>query len=221
MTAAPSAPPGPRCPRCQRQITRRCPRSGTLERILSAIYVYPFRCQICTRRFRALRWGTRYFRSTIDRREYERAAVHIPITFTIRGEQAQGELTDISLGGCALQTEFPLVPGETVRMELNLPRQTTPIVIDAAAVRSASDGRVGLSFDRIARDHRRRLHEVMLGLLGYAPHTSPGGSVSRAAGLKRRFTLDAFLVTVVVIIVAMGLAILVPMMSFCVWGVNC
>ena len=217
MTAA---PPGPRCPRCQRQITRRCPRSGALERVLSAIYVYPFRCQICTRRFRALRWGTRYSKATIDRREYERAAVHIPVTFTIRGEQAPGELRDISLGGCALQTEFPLVPGETVRMEVNLPRQKDPIVIEAAIVRSASAGRVGLHFERIARDHRKRLHEVMLGLLGYAPHTAPG-SGARTSALKQRFTLNAVLATLAVVIVAMGLALLVPMMSFCVWTVNC
>ena len=221
MTAA---PPGPRCPRCHRQITRRCPRSGTLERVLSSIYIYPFRCQICTKRFRALRWGTRYSKAVIDRREYERAAVHIPVTFTARGEQAQGELKDVSLGGCALQTEFPLSPGETVRMELSLPRQTSAIVIEAAIVRSASEGRVGLSFDRIAFEQRKRLHQVMLGLLGYAPHTAPGSgssSTSRSVRIKRRFTLDAVLATIVVVIVAMGLALLVPMMSFCVWGVNC
>jgi hypothetical protein len=212
---------GPRCPRCGRRTANRCPRAGALERVLSAVYVYPFRCQICTRRFRALQLGTRYTRQIVDRREYERASVRIPVTFTTRGEQAEGELRDLALGGCGLETEFPLRPGDTLRIELNLPRQTAPIVIEAATARSASEGRVGVHFDRMTREDRKRLHGVMLGLLGYAPHTSPGGSARRGPSLRSRLTGNVMLATILVVILALSVALLFPLMSFCVWGVNC
>jgi hypothetical protein len=209
---------GPRCPRCGQRTTRRCERAGRLERLLSVVYVYPFRCQACTGRFRALRWGTRYAKETIDRREYERAAVNVPATFLTRGMHGRGQLRDLSLGGCGLETDFPLVAGDTLRLELHLPRQAAPIVIEAATARSVSEGRVGVHFDGIARDQRKRLHQVMLGLLGYA-HAHPGA----AAGgrLARLRSADALLTTVVVLIVAVALLLLLPKGALCLWRAAC
>ena len=51
-----------RCPKCHSEVVRRSRRSGILERLLSALYLYPFRCERCDHRFTAFRWGTRYGR---------------------------------------------------------------------------------------------------------------------------------------------------------------
>jgi hypothetical protein len=52
----------PVCPRCGSSAYRRARRDGLLERALSVIYIYPFRCDDCFHRFRAMRWGKRYVR---------------------------------------------------------------------------------------------------------------------------------------------------------------
>ena len=73
----------PRCHHCGRRRARRCHRVGALERVLSAVYVYPFRCQVCGRRFRALAWGRRYVRRSADHREWERVAIRAPVVLVL------------------------------------------------------------------------------------------------------------------------------------------
>ncbi len=48
------------CPRCGSPDVRRTRRVGLIERLLSLVYVYPFRCARCLHRYRAMRWGRRY-----------------------------------------------------------------------------------------------------------------------------------------------------------------
>jgi hypothetical protein len=36
------------------------------ERLLSLVYVYPFRCVRCLFRFRAMRWGIRYSKRAFE-----------------------------------------------------------------------------------------------------------------------------------------------------------
>jgi len=51
---------------------RRSSRIGAFERLISIVYVYPFRCPRCTHRFRALNWGHRYPHPKGERRDNER-----------------------------------------------------------------------------------------------------------------------------------------------------
>ena len=60
---------GLRCPKCGRHVVRRAHRTGVVERLLSAVYVFPFHCQLCGRRFRALQWKKRYVLQPAERRE--------------------------------------------------------------------------------------------------------------------------------------------------------
>ena len=57
------------CPACGGTLVRRSHRNGLAEAMFSVVYVYPFRCQLCTHRFLALQWGVRYQRR--DRRREE------------------------------------------------------------------------------------------------------------------------------------------------------
>jgi hypothetical protein len=54
------------CPACGDMPARRSHRSGPAEKLLSALYVYPFRCRLCGHRFFALQWGIRYHRTSPD-----------------------------------------------------------------------------------------------------------------------------------------------------------
>ena len=55
----------PECPRCGNPDVRRTRRVGFIERLLSLVYVYPFRCARCLHRFRVMRWGTRYYKRAL------------------------------------------------------------------------------------------------------------------------------------------------------------
>ena len=139
---------------------RRSSRVGALERLISVLYVYPFRCQRCTLRFRRLTWGQRYPHSTGERRDYERVVVRLPARMTAGAESAEAETTDLSISGCAVRTNarFPL--GTDVRVIIELGAGRT-VDIAQAVVRAAHEGRVSLQFVYVAADDQRRLIEYI------------------------------------------------------------
>jgi len=119
------------CPRCGSQSVRRSSRVGAFERLISVVYVYPFRCQRCTFRFRRLNWGHRYPNSKGDRRDYERVVVRLPARLTAGAESAEAETTDLSISGCAVRTSARFPPGTDVRVIIELGGGRTVDVAEA------------------------------------------------------------------------------------------
>jgi len=149
-----------RCPRCGSESVRRSSRVGGYERLISAFYRYPFRCQRCAHRFRALHWGHRYPHPSGERRDYERVVVRLRARLTAGTESAEAETTDVSITGCAVRTSAQFPPGTEVRVTLHLgPGRTVEIA--EAVVRAAREGRVSLQFVHIGVDEQRRLAEYV------------------------------------------------------------
>lgn len=134
------------CPRCGQRFLRRCRRAGVVDAILSRLHVYPFRCQVCQLRFHAVQWGKRYRRSAIDRRELERVRVQLGATLALKGREAAGHVTELSLRGCTVKTAASAVRGTSLKLQMHPAPRSAPIVIDAAVVRSASQGALALEF---------------------------------------------------------------------------
>jgi predicted HAD superfamily Cof-like phosphohydrolase len=159
-----------RCPRCGKSFVRRSHRQGLKERLLSLVSLYPFRCQVCANRFRAFQFRARYVKRTVDRRQYVRLATRIPTTFAedIKpGEQRVGEgvVTDISLGGCYLQTFVQLSQGTLVSLELQTEQHTPAIAVEAAIVRIVRPTGVGLEFLRLSEPEHERFSQFIRQLL--------------------------------------------------------
>ncbi|MBM4122813.1 MAG: PilZ domain-containing protein [Nitrospira sp.] len=93
----------PICPKCGKDFIQRTHREGLLEQLLRVIYVYPFRCQLCSHRFLTMQWGKRYVKEADDKRQYQRIETHIPITFAGDQIEGAGVVKDISMGGCGLE----------------------------------------------------------------------------------------------------------------------
>lgn len=159
----------PTCPQCGKDFVRRSHREGVLERLLSVIYVYPFRCQLCTHRFKAFQWGKRYVKVQVDRREYERIATRFPLTLVRDHSRGEGEVTDISIAGCALESEAKVAEGVLVQLQLQVPEESTPVAVDAAVVRSASPKSIGLQFLRFRTEEKERLRQFIRRLLQSRP----------------------------------------------------
>jgi hypothetical protein len=170
------------CPKCSREFVKRVSRQGTKERLLSAFYIYPFRCQLCGYRFRFLQWGIRYQRVEEDRREYERLTVNFPIS--VRGENiyTEGMVVNLSLGGVTARLDSPLSTGDLCSIGLYLSNEVLPIRATAAVVRSVRSNDLGIEFLRFQDNDRERLQLFIRGLLVGRPMTASADSSTTYGG---------------------------------------
>lgn len=151
------------CPKCSTDFVKRFTRRRLKDRLLSRIYVYFFKCQLCRYRFRVLQWGVRYPRDEEDRREYERFAVNFPISFIGETISGRGTVSNISTNGCAFVTDAQVSERSILRLTLQISNELPPVNIDAAVVRHFQHGRVGTEFLRIQQEERQRLQLLLRG----------------------------------------------------------
>jgi hypothetical protein len=83
------------------------------------------------------------------------------------GEQRTGAgvVTDISLGGCYLQTAVQLSQGALVSLELQTEPCTPAIVVEAAIARIIRPTGVGLDFLRLSEPEHERFSQFLHQLL--------------------------------------------------------
>ena len=153
------------CPTCGKDFVRRTLRKGAHEYVLSAVYVYPYRCQLCAHRFLRAEPGKRYNESTVDKRQYERVTTKFPVTFV--GEKASGAGTvgRLSLGGCELESSLKLMEGMMFNLRLQPPDLNPAIHVETAIVRSVRPPVAGLEFLRTNPTEQFRLIQFIAGLL--------------------------------------------------------
>lgn len=153
------------CPKCGKDFVRRTVRQGMHEVLLSTVYVYPFRCQLCAHRFMRLEPGKRYNESTVDKRQYERVEAKFPVTFVGEKASGAGTVTRLSLGGCALESPLKLMEGMMFNLRLQPPEVNPAINVETAVVRSVRPPVIGLEFLRTTPTEQFRLIQFVAGLL--------------------------------------------------------
>jgi len=152
------------CPNCSKHYVRRVRREGLFERLLSLGYIYPFRCQLCSTRFRARQPGVRYTRVKEDRREYERIPVRFPVTLAIGHASVRATALDISMAGCSLETIADLRTGMVLPIRFE-PAEQIPFSVEAALVRYIHTNSIGLQFLQFQGDERHQLESLIRALL--------------------------------------------------------
>lgn len=138
------------CPKCGTPKTKLAPRQGVADRLLGALTIYPFRCQLCAHRFTTF-LGTL---KTNPRRNYDRVSVEYPVQVRPIRDPSQrvvveGTLSNLSLRGCRVMLEFH--PAE----------YDDPIMVDGAIVRSRCAEGIGLRFSSFLRSEERRLRHLL------------------------------------------------------------
>jgi hypothetical protein len=150
-----------RCTRCAVEYVRQSRPRGTIDRLLSMLRMFPFRCQLCTHRFWVMRLGEDFGATpSDDKREYQRFAVDVPVTFQGEQHSGKGRITALAIRGCCLETESRLEHGARVSLTMPLPGLHPPVEIETAVVRAALGKRFGLEFLEIDSldDERLRSH---------------------------------------------------------------
>ena len=153
------------CPNCGSPFVRVTYQEGRVERLLSRVNVFPFRCQLCTNRFRAFYSSARHNTQVFDQRQYTRLAASSEAQIHDHSQPAvTNRITDISMDGCTLQTTgFP--KGTFIELVLKPTVEEETIRIETAMVCSVRPLSMGVRFLEISPEHYRRLAQVILGLL--------------------------------------------------------
>lgn len=162
---------GLHCPICGAPFIRVTYQEGRVERLLGRVNVFPFRCQLCTNRFRAFYSGARHNTQAFDRRQYVRLTASIEAQVLDRNQPMTNRITDISMDGCSLQTTG-FSKGAFIELVLKPTVEEEAIYIETAMVCSVRPASMGIRFLEIPPDHHRRLGQMVLGLLvgqGYGP----------------------------------------------------
>lgn len=145
-----------RCPLCDRdrESVASVPAKSLLERAAGLLGIAPFRCQFCSHRFLACRWGRHQSGHVPERREFRRIAVQLALAFT--GDQVRGEgaIVDLSIGGCLIRSTLQLGIDDIIYLRIMLPRQESLLEL-AAVVRSVGSRGIGCKFLRAAREDPR------------------------------------------------------------------
>jgi hypothetical protein len=131
-----------------------------LEGLLGVFSYHPFRCQACGTRFWRMHRGDLDERRPsatpqVERRDFDRLAIRIPVTITgIRGP-FEAVATDLSVRGCALETGAEISATEPLAVTLNV--QPTPIHIAGARARYVAGAVVGIEFTSFTPGMHTRL----------------------------------------------------------------
>jgi DNA-directed RNA polymerase subunit RPC12/RpoP len=162
----------PNCPNCSHDYTKRVSRLGFKERLLSIIFVYPFRCQLCGYRFVFKQWGVVYKPIEEDPREYSRMPMNFPASFVCDNVEGTGTVLDISINGCSLQGNTAMAQGSIICIALQFSEELAPVEVEAAVVHAVGTNRVGLEFLRFAPRDRERLQVFIRRFLNGNPEAS-------------------------------------------------
>jgi hypothetical protein len=147
------------CPECGKDTVLRYQCLSSLEQLLSMLQICPFRCQLCSHRFLAFTFGRSYPTDALDRREHVRIPVQMELAFSggrIRGE---GQVVNLSIGGCMIETKAPVQLDDIYHLELVIADHQPSLVLPAI-VRSIGGHRVGLKFLPSAQEDQRLLSLV-------------------------------------------------------------
>ena len=153
------------CPTCGSSFVRATYCEGGIERLLSLVNLFPFRCQLCMTRFRSISPNARQNRQVSDRRQYTRLAASIEAQVLDKQQSAAtNRITDISMDGCTLQTTG-FLKGAHIELVLKPSVENEMIRIEKAMVCSVRPSSIGVRFLDVQLEYQRRLAQVILGLL--------------------------------------------------------
>lgn len=147
---------------------------GTVERVLNRFKVFPFRCQLCTTQFRAFWPGSSDASRELDRREFKRLSASFQArVLTEQTTRSDHRLTDLSMGGCTLETASALPEGTFLELLIKPASDEGAIRVDTAMVCSVRSQSVGVRFLEFEPEEQRRLSQVVLSLwVGQSIHPS-------------------------------------------------
>lgn len=101
----------------------------------------------------------------MDRREYPRVGVQLPVSLSSSGVSGGGLVSGLSARGCTVVSDELIQRGTSLALHIQLPDQYAPLKVDLAEVRWAQGREFGLEFLRLRLEEKTRLHRFLGALL--------------------------------------------------------
>lgn len=108
----------------------------------------------------------------MDLRKSPRFSVGIRVAFWGDVSEGQGMIRNISMGGCAIESEVTPNTATYLKLSLLLPNVRSSLIVDLAPVRWSSYGHFGVEFIRMENDAQMVLRSFVGGL--HAGAVEPG-----------------------------------------------
>ena len=154
MTSIPCFAKPLHCPGCGHETILRSRCFRLYERVADLMFLSPFHCQSCSRRFYAFRLGARYSKNMVERRQHQRIQVRLQLSFSGGRIRGSGTVGDISMGGCVIESDTFVHVDDIFYLQLYLEEHQPPIEV-AAMVISVRGRRIAFKFLRAARENKR------------------------------------------------------------------
>lgn len=90
-----------------------------------------------------------------------RLAVTYPAMYCVTSTVGEGQVTNLSAMGCAIETDEPLLMNQQMALRLLLPDKSDSLPIDAAEVKWVAGTRAGVEFIHLEREANLRLHSFV------------------------------------------------------------
>ena len=97
----------------------------------------------------------------MDHRTSTRAAVTYPVRLSSDSMTGEGTVINLSVPGCAIETDLPVQPGEYLELLVMAPDQARPLTVGLAKVRWTTNQKVGIEFIRVRRDDQSRIQRLI------------------------------------------------------------
>ena len=91
----------------------------------------------------------------------ERKEVQLPVSF-IGDARGDGTVRNLSSDGCKIETENQIVVAQLLVLRISVPHDSSPIVIDVAAVRWSKSLTCGVQFLSIKKAEQQRLDRYLV-----------------------------------------------------------
>ena len=152
------------CSRCRKPFVHAARQRGLLDRLLHRVYLHPYACKVCRHRFYVMQWGLRPAEVPMETGQYRMRPVRIHAVVLDERSHREGDVTDLSMGGCMMELAAPLLEGTLLAIHLDALDDEPPIVIDTAIVRTALKTRAEFEFLRLAKKEEDRLNRFVTNL---------------------------------------------------------
>lgn len=90
-------------------------------------------------------------------RRTPRFAVQLPVSFSGDEVSGKGTILNLSTEGCAVLGDATLAKSNYLALQIDLPGDSSPLIIELAAVRWCSGSQSGLEFIRLESTQQERL----------------------------------------------------------------
>ncbi|NWF73767.1 MAG: PilZ domain-containing protein [Nitrospirae bacterium] len=112
-------------------------------------------------------------------RIYSRYPVQISMIYLGQDSAGEGIVQEVSLVGCRVLGNYPVVAGETLNVRIALPNSPRPLIIEQATVQWVKGLEFGIAFGRLAKREADQLQRLLDALLEAGSYSGrPAGSLS-------------------------------------------